>query len=287
MLTIDEARGCVVVQRADGTTEQHALDRPQAFEAVAAAWLRCGWDAKYVYGFTRFGQPVMQLPEDMIRIQEVIRRLRPGVLVETGTAYGGLLIFCASLFEAMGHGGVIGIDVDIRKHDRAAIEAHPLAARVTLVEGTSTAPGTLAAVRHSIDPAETVMVILDSNHGPAHVAGSLIFMRHWSRAIPTLSPAAATWCGWPIRRAPRRTGHGPIHWPRQKAFWHATRNSCWRNRHSRLAKATCAAGQPTGRSASSGDADQDRTGSAGRINGCPLGETSGECRAFSVDTEGP
>jgi cephalosporin hydroxylase len=173
MLTIDEALGRVIVQHADGTTEEHRLDTPQAFEAVSAAWLRCGWDAKYVHGFTWLGRPVIQLPEDMIRIQEVIWRVRPDVVVETGVAHGGSLIFYASLFEAMGQGRVIGVDVDIGRHNRTAIEAHPLATRVTLVEGCSAAPGTLAAVRHGIGPADTVLVILDSNHSRAHVAAEL------------------------------------------------------------------------------------------------------------------
>ena len=146
MLTIDEAKGRVTVCHEDGTAEEHALDTPEAFEAVSAAWLRCGWDVKYVYGFTWVGRPIIQLPEDMIRIQEVIWRLRPDVIVETGVAHGGSLIFYASLFEAVGHGRAIGVDIDIRDHNRIAIEAHPLAGRVTLIQGSSTAPDTLAAV---------------------------------------------------------------------------------------------------------------------------------------------
>jgi cephalosporin hydroxylase len=173
MLTIDEAHGRVTVDRADGTTEDLALDTPEAFEAVSAAWLRCGWDVKYVYGFTWMGRPVIQLPEDMIRIQEVIWRLRPDVIVETGVAHGGSLVFYASLFEAMGNGRAIGVDVDIRRESRTAIEAHPMAARITLLQGSSTAPGTLAAVRHSIGPDERVMVVLDSNHCRAHVEAEL------------------------------------------------------------------------------------------------------------------
>jgi cephalosporin hydroxylase len=173
MLTIDEAHGRVTVSRADGTTDDLPFDSPEAFEAVSAAWLRCGWDVKYVYGFTWFGRPVIQLPEDMIRIQEVIWRLRPDVIVETGVAHGGSLVFYASLFEAMGHGRVIGIDVDIRRHNRVAIEAHALARRITLIEGSSTAPDTLEAVRRSITPVETVMVVLDSNHSRAHVEAEL------------------------------------------------------------------------------------------------------------------
>ncbi len=173
MLIIDEALARVVVQHEDGTTEEHALSTPEAFEAVSAAWLRCGWDVKYVYGFTWMGRPVIQLPEDMIRIQEVIWRLRPDVIVETGVAHGGSLIFYASLFEAMAHGRVIGVDIDIRKHNRIAIEAHKLSHRITLIQGNSAAPGTLAAVRHNIAPDEKVLVILDSNHSRAHVESEL------------------------------------------------------------------------------------------------------------------
>jgi cephalosporin hydroxylase len=173
MLTIDEAHGRVTVHHADGTSEQYALDTAEAFEAVSAAWLRCGWDVKYVYGFTWMGRPVIQLPEDMIRIQEVIWRLRPDVIVETGIAHGGSLVFYASLFEAMGHGRVIGIDIDIRSHNRTAIEAHRMAKRITLVQGSSTASSTLAVVQHHIAPDERVMVVLDSNHSCSHVAAEL------------------------------------------------------------------------------------------------------------------
>src|SRR4029077_4469040 len=157
MLTIDEARGRITVSHADGSAEEHRFDSPEAFEAVSAAWLRCGWDVKYVYGFTWMGRPMIQLPEDMIRIQEVIWRLRPDFIVETGVAHGGAVIFYASLFEAMGHGRAIGVDIDIRAHNRTAIEAHPLAARIELVEGSSTSHSTLAAVRHGIAADESVL----------------------------------------------------------------------------------------------------------------------------------
>ncbi len=173
MLTIDDARGCVVVHGTDGVAAEYNFDSPEAFEAISAAWLRCGWDVKYVYGFTWLGRPVIQLPEDMIRIQEVIWRVRPDVVIETGVAHGGSLVFYATLCEAMDNGRVIGVDIDIRAPNRAAIEAHPLARRITLIEGNSTARGTLAAVRHSIAPGETVLVILDSNHCCDHVESEL------------------------------------------------------------------------------------------------------------------
>jgi cephalosporin hydroxylase len=173
MLTIDESLGRVTIQHEDGSAAEYGLDTPEAFEAISAAWLRCGWDVKYVYGFTWMGRPVIQLPEDMIRIQEVIWRVRPDVIVETGVAHGGSLIFYASLFEAMGHGRAIGVDIDIRKPNRAAIEAHHLATRITLIEGSSTSAGTVADVRRSIAPDESVLVVLDSNHSRAHVEAEL------------------------------------------------------------------------------------------------------------------
>src|SRR6266480_2325826 len=121
-----------------------AIGSPEAFAIVSRAWLRLGWDVKYVYSFTWLGRPIIQLPEDMIRIQEVIYRLRPDVIVETGVAHGGSLIFYASLCHLIGKGRVIGVDIDIRSHNRAAIEAHPLSSLITLVEGDSVAPATIA-----------------------------------------------------------------------------------------------------------------------------------------------
>lgn len=173
MLTIDEAGGRVILQRPDGTRATYALDTHEAFEAVSAAWLRCGWDTKYVYSFTWMGRPIIQLPEDMIRIQEVIWRLRPDVIIETGVAHGGSLVFYASLCAAMGRGRVIGVDVEIRPPNRAAIEAHPLAPHIMLIEGSSTDPRTIATVEAAVAADETALVILDSNHSRDHVAAEL------------------------------------------------------------------------------------------------------------------
>jgi len=173
VLTIDEAANRVVIQHPDGSRQEHALDTPEAFEAVSAAWLRCGWDVKYVYGFSWMGRPVIQLPEDMLRIQEVIWRVRPDVVIETGVAHGGSLVFYASLFAAMGHGRVIGVDIDIRPHNRAAIEAHRLADRIILLEASSTDRDTVAVVHCAMHAGETALVILDSNHSRDHVAAEL------------------------------------------------------------------------------------------------------------------
>jgi cephalosporin hydroxylase len=184
MLTIDDRHGQVLVAGPDGKARVHAMDTPEAFAAVSAAWLRCGWDVKYVYGFTWMGRPIIQLPEDMFRMQELIWRLQPDVLVETGVAHGGSLIFYASLFAAMNKGRVIGVDIEIRPHNRAAIEAHPLASRITLIEGNSVARATVEAVRAQLHEGETVLVVLDSNHSLEHVAAEL------SSYAPMVSPGS-------------------------------------------------------------------------------------------------
>lgn len=173
MLTIDEECGEVRVRGADGVVRRHDLATPEAFEAVSAAWLRCGWDVKYVYSFTWLGRPVIQLPEDLIRMQELIWRIRPDVIVETGVAHGGSLVFYASLFAAIGHGRVIGVDIRIRDANRAAIASHPLADRIALVEGDSAAPATVAEVAAQIAPGAHVLVVLDSHHGCDHVRAEL------------------------------------------------------------------------------------------------------------------
>lgn len=170
--TIDEERGEVIVRDGDVET-RHSLATAEGFAAASSAWVRATWDSKYVYSFAWMGRPIIQLPEDMIRLQEVIWTLKPDVLVETGVAHGGSLIFYASLFEAMGKGRVIGVDIEIRPHNRAAIEAHPMMRRIDLIEGSSTSPEVMGRVKALIKPGETVLVVLDSNHSKAHVLDEL------------------------------------------------------------------------------------------------------------------
>jgi cephalosporin hydroxylase len=119
------------------------------------------------------GRPIIQLPEDMVRTQEVIYRVKPDVIIETGVAHGGSLIYYASLFKALGKGRVIGIDIEIRPHNRKAIESHELAGYITLVEGSSTAADIVTKVKGLVTRGETVLVILDSNHTKQHVADEL------------------------------------------------------------------------------------------------------------------
>jgi cephalosporin hydroxylase len=172
MIRIDESNGLVLVETPEGE-RTHRLDSPEAFKLLSAVWLRCGWDTKYVYSFSWMGRPIIQLPEDMIRIQEVIYRIKPDVIVETGVAHGGSLIFYASLCKAMERGRVIGIDIEIRPHNRAAIEAHEMKPLISLVEGSSIEPAIVDQVKRQIEPGETVLVLLDSNHSKAHVLAEL------------------------------------------------------------------------------------------------------------------
>jgi cephalosporin hydroxylase len=150
--------------------ERFDLYGKEAFEALSDLWIRLGWNQKYTYTFTWLGVPIIQLPEDMIRYQEVVTRLQPDVIVETGVAHGGSAVFSASLCRLMGRGRVIAVDIDIREHNRRRLDAHPLRDLITLVEGSSTSASVLATVRAAIRPGESVLVVLDSNHSKAHVA---------------------------------------------------------------------------------------------------------------------
>jgi cephalosporin hydroxylase len=146
----------------------------EAFEALSRQWVRVGWNQKYQYTFSWMGRPMIQLPEDVLRMQEVIHAVKPDVIVETGIAHGGSLVFYASLCKAMDHGRVVGVDIDIRPHNRAAIEAHPLAGYITMIEGSSTDAAIVAQVQAHIRPEEKVLVILDSNHTYDHVRDELL-----------------------------------------------------------------------------------------------------------------
>jgi len=127
----------------------------------------------YSYQWSWLGLPIIQLPPDIVALQEIVWETRPTVIVETGLARGGSLIFYASLLELLGRGKVIGIDIDLRDHNRRAIEQHPLAGRVTLIDGSSTSPATHTAVRRQITKDDAVMLVLDSDHEHTHVLTEL------------------------------------------------------------------------------------------------------------------
>jgi cephalosporin hydroxylase len=149
------------------------LYSPEGFRLISDLWLKVGWDQKHLYGFTWMGRPIIQIPDDMIRIQEVIYSLKPDFIIETGVAHGGSLIFMASLCKAIGTGRIIGVDIEIRPHNRKAIEDHELYEWITLFEGDSIAQNTFHQVAENIKDEDKVLVILDSCHTYEHVLAEL------------------------------------------------------------------------------------------------------------------
>jgi cephalosporin hydroxylase len=129
---------------------------------------------RYSYNFTWLGRPIIQFPEDIVAMQEIVWRVKPDLIIETGIAHGGSLMLWASLLEMLGGDGhVVGVDVEIRPHNRVEIERHPRVSRITMIEGSSIDPATIARVRELAAGRRTVMVVLDSNHTHAHVLEEL------------------------------------------------------------------------------------------------------------------
>lgn len=173
-LHINLKKGTVVIENDDGSTRELAIQSRDGFQVMADLWLRAGWDNKYVYSFSWMGRPVIQLPDDMMRIQEVIYDIRPDVIIETGIAHGGSLIYYASLIKMMGYEGkVVGVDIEIRPHNRSAIESHELYSYLTMIEGSSIDPNIVSQVEKTIGPDQSTLVLLDSNHSYEHVLEEL------------------------------------------------------------------------------------------------------------------
>jgi len=171
-LTIDTTER-KLISETEAETRILELYSKEAFELISRQWLKVGWNQKYPYTFSWLDRPIVQLPEDMIRAQEVIYRVRPDVIIETGVAHGGSLIYYASLCKVIERGHVIGIDIEIRPHNRRAIESHEISRLITLVEGSSTSSEVVQNVHSLVKPGEVVLVILDSNHSKQHVADEL------------------------------------------------------------------------------------------------------------------
>lgn len=127
---------------------------------------------KYSYHFSWMGRPIIQLPQDMMAMQEIIWQVKPDLIIECGIAHGGSIIYYASLLELQGHGEVLGIDLDIRAHNREAIETHPMSKRITMIEGSSIDHEVAEQVR-AIATGKKVIVVLDSNHTHDHVLQEL------------------------------------------------------------------------------------------------------------------
>lgn len=135
---------------------------------------------KYSYNFSWLGRPIIQYPQDIVAMQELLWKVQPDLIIETGIAHGGSLIFSASMLELNALCGgpadaeVIGIDIDIREHNRVAIEAHPMARRVRMIQGSSIDPEIVRQIADVVRHKKSVMVCLDSNHTHDHVLAELI-----------------------------------------------------------------------------------------------------------------
>ena len=130
-------------------------------QALSRVWVREVSPHKYAYNFKWMGRPIIQFPQDMMAMQEILWTVKPDLVIEAGVAHGGSLLYYASLLELMGNGEVLGIDIDIRQHNREAIEAHPMSRRVRLLQGSSTAPETIEQVR-ALALGKRAVVVLDS-----------------------------------------------------------------------------------------------------------------------------
>jgi len=127
----------------------------------------------YSYNFTWMGRPIIQYPQDMIAMQEIIWEVKPDLIIETGIAHGGSLIYYASILELIGEGEVLGIDIDIRDHNRREIEKHPMFKRIKMIQGSSISAEVIEQVKGFASGKKKVMVCLDSNHTHEHVLNEL------------------------------------------------------------------------------------------------------------------
>jgi cephalosporin hydroxylase len=144
-----------------------------AMRKLALETLIAADEHNFCYQWSWLGMPIIQPAEDILALQEIIWKAKPSLIIETGVARGGSVIFSASLLKLLGKGRVIGIDIDIRQHNRTRIEAHPCGDRVTLLQGSSIEASMLEAVTAEIAPDDAVMVVLDSNHTDEHVFAEL------------------------------------------------------------------------------------------------------------------
>jgi cephalosporin hydroxylase len=171
---------------AEEQTKADAISKMSADGRLAAAadeFMRLSCEHRYSYNFSWLGRPVIQYPQDLIALQEIIWSERPHLIVETGVAHGGSAIFFASILELLGGDrDVLAIDIDIRPPNRAAIESHPLSKRITLIEGSSTDEAVLEQVKQSARGRNGVLVVLDSNHTHKHVLRELELYSPFVRA---------------------------------------------------------------------------------------------------------
>ena len=165
--------------RRDGDAEIEILGSDAELAVATRLWMVRANRAGYSYHFEWMGRPIIQYPQDIVATQEIIWSVKPDLIIETGIAHGGSLIFSASMLELNAICGgprdaeVLGLDIDIRAHNRAAIEAHPMARRISMIEGSSVAPDVVAKVKMKAAGKKSILILLDSNHTHDHVLAEL------------------------------------------------------------------------------------------------------------------
>lgn len=160
--------------RAEVEKNIQAQGQDASLRGFSNIWVRETARYKYVYNFSWLGRPIIQLPQDIVAMQEIIWKVKPQLIIEAGIAHGGSLILYASILELIGAGGmVLGVDIEIRPHNRAAIESHPLSKRIQMIEGSSVSEDVVAQVQQIARGKSPVMVVLDSNHTHDHVLQEL------------------------------------------------------------------------------------------------------------------
>lgn len=145
------------------------MSKDKSLTELTKSWILASEKYEYSYHFSWLGRPIIQYPQDIIAVQEIIWKVKPDLIIETGIAHGGSLIFSASILELIGHGEVIGIDIDIREHNRIEIEKHPMHKRIVMIQGSSISEEVIQKVYELAKGKKKILVFLDSNHTHNHV----------------------------------------------------------------------------------------------------------------------
>ena len=159
----------------------NAMSRDVHIKNLTRQWFLKSFNYEYSYHFNWLGRPIIQYPADVVAIQEIIWKVKPDLIIETGVARGGSLIFSASILELIGNGEVLGIDIKIRKENRIGIEKHPLSKRIHMLQGSSISKNVIKKVNQFVSNKKRVLVILDSNHSHNHVLKELKFYSSFVR----------------------------------------------------------------------------------------------------------
>jgi len=150
-----------------------AMSKDKSLKEISKKWFLNGYKYEYSYHFKWLGRPIIQYPQDIIALQEIIWKVKPNLIIETGIARGGSLIFSASMLELIGKGKVLGIDIEIRNQNKIAIQKHPLFKRITMLEGSSIDKKIFKKAYEFAKDSKKTLVILDSNHTHTHVLKEL------------------------------------------------------------------------------------------------------------------